>query len=200
MNIDQGLFKLEFADHHAVLGIPIDGDPKEARKRYLRIARRLHPDSLSAASESEKQQASELLSKLVNPAYETLSQDKLASEHAVVLRLKGQQMTQESVSVELTAEAALSLLTSNNLDHAYTTAVKALAEGQYENLDTVATTIGQISELNMVYIMRKGAGAARRAVSLTGQPAQRQPQRRQRRPPRQIHRHRPPRGAIVRRF
>lgn len=170
MNIDQGLFKLEFADHHAVLGIPIDGDPKEARKRYLRIARRLHPDSLSAASESEKQQASELLSKLVNPAYETLSQDKLASEHAVVLRLKGQQMTQESVSVELTAEAALSLLTSNNLDHAYTTAVKALAENQYENLDTVAATIGQISELNMVYVMRKG-GAAAPARGLSSRPA-----------------------------
>ncbi|HEY9734796.1 MAG TPA: J domain-containing protein, partial [Trichocoleus sp.] len=160
MNIDQGLFKLDFADHHAVLGMPIDSDLKEARKRYLKIARRLHPDSLAAASDSEKQQASELLSKLVNPAYETLSQEKPASEYALVLRLKGQQLSQQLASVQLTVESAQALMTSNNIDHAYLSAFRALAEKQYENLDEVLAITGQMSELNLAYLIRKAGASA----------------------------------------
>ncbi|MBD0267817.1 MAG: DnaJ domain-containing protein [Cyanobacteria bacterium Co-bin8] len=171
MNIDQGLFRLEFADHHAILGIPIDADPKEARKRYLKIARRLHPDSLLAASEDEKQQASELLSKLVNPAYETLSQEKAATEHAVVLRLRGQQLMQQAETIELSLETARALMLSNNIDYAYTTAVKALAEKQYEDLDEVLAITGQISELNLVYVTRKAGAPAVAAQSAPAQPA-----------------------------
>ncbi|NET53020.1 MAG: J domain-containing protein, partial [Merismopedia sp. SIO2A8] len=73
--IERGLFKFDFTDHHAVLGIPIGADKKEVRKRYLKIARNLHPDSSKAEGEAEKQQANQLLSKLVNPAYEQLSKD-----------------------------------------------------------------------------------------------------------------------------
>ncbi|HEY9880884.1 MAG TPA: DnaJ domain-containing protein [Leptolyngbyaceae cyanobacterium] len=165
MNIDQGLFRLGFADHHAVLGLPIDADSKESRKRYLRIARRLHPDSMTAASEDEKQRASELLSKLVNPAYETLNQEKAAAEHALVLRMKGQQMSQQQASIELASEAARSLLATNNIDYAYATEIKALAEKQYENLDAFLDITGQISELNLVYLMRKAGAPATQKVA-----------------------------------
>ncbi|MBD0335038.1 MAG: DnaJ domain-containing protein [Cyanobacteria bacterium Co-bin13] len=171
MNIDQGLFRLEFADHHAVLGIPIDADPKEARKRYLKIARRLHPDSLLTASDTEKQRASELLSKLVNPAYETLSQEKAATEHAVVLRLRGQQLMRQAETIELSLETARALMISNNIDYAYTTALKALAEKQYENLDEVLAITGQISELNLVYVTRKAGAPAVAPQSAPTQPA-----------------------------
>ncbi|NET50396.1 MAG: J domain-containing protein, partial [Merismopedia sp. SIO2A8] len=44
LKIDRGLFNTDFTDHHAVLGVPIDASSKDVRKRYLRIARRLHPD------------------------------------------------------------------------------------------------------------------------------------------------------------
>ncbi|HEY9764300.1 MAG TPA: DnaJ domain-containing protein [Trichocoleus sp.] len=170
MNIDQGLFKLGFADHHAVLGISVDADSKESRKHYLRIARRLHPDSLTAASDEEKQRASELLSKLVNPAYETLTQEKVAAEHGLMLRMKGQQMSQQQASLELSSEAARSLLSASNVDHAYKTEVKALAEKQYENLDDFSTITGQISELNLVYLMRK-AGAPTTQTAVPAQPS-----------------------------
>jgi len=72
--IDSGLFKFNFTDHHAVLGVPVDAEFKDIRKRYLKIARCLHPDSCSAQSEADKQRANQLLSKLVNPAYENFSQ------------------------------------------------------------------------------------------------------------------------------
>lgn len=161
MKIDQGLFKLEFSDHHAVLGLPINTDTKEARKRYLKIARRLHPDSFTTASEPEKKQASEILSKLVNPAYETLSQEKAASEHILILRMKGQQLGRQPELLQaVSSEAARKLVTANNLDHAYRTAVVALAEIQYDNLDQVAAAIGQISEMNLVYLIRTSGVAA----------------------------------------
>lgn len=170
MKIDQGLFKLDFSDHHAILGIPVNTPPKDVRKRYLKIARKLHPDSLRGASEEEKQQASEYLSKLVNPAYETLNQEKLATEHALVLRMKGQQLSQQS-PLDLASEAARQLLSSTNVEHAYVTALKPLAEQQYESLADFVSVTGQISELNLAYVVRtagenkSAAPAAKPAVA-----------------------------------
>jgi preprotein translocase subunit Sec63 len=43
--IDRGLFKYDFIDYHAILCVSVDADVKDIRKRYLKIARRLHPDS-----------------------------------------------------------------------------------------------------------------------------------------------------------
>ncbi|MEM9903802.1 MAG: DnaJ domain-containing protein [Cyanobacteria bacterium P01_D01_bin.44] len=156
MQIDQGLFKLDVVDYHAVLGVSVESDPKQVRKRYLKIARKLHPDSLRNASDEQKQQASELLSKLVNPAYETLSQEKSTVEHSVILRLKGQQLQQQPILLQLNSQKAKTLSNSNNLDYDYGNEVKALSTDQYESLDTVLGVIGELSELNAVYVMRKG--------------------------------------------
>ncbi|MGB6300370.1 MAG: J domain-containing protein, partial [Rivularia sp. (in: cyanobacteria)] len=82
--IERGLFKYDFIDYHAILCVRVDADASEIRKRYLKIARRLHPDSCAKAGDEEKRLASELLSKLVNPAYEHLHQDKNHAEHNAV--------------------------------------------------------------------------------------------------------------------
>lgn len=158
MDIAQGLFKLDLTDYHAILGISLEAEPKQVRKRYLKIARKLHPDSLSGASDTEKQQASELLSKMVNPAYEKLSQEKESSEYQVVLRMQGQQLSRQN-NLVLETEAAQALVKSNNVDHAYNTALKELVDQQYESLDDVPTIIGKISELNAAYLMRKSGSA-----------------------------------------
>lgn len=155
MKIDQGLFNQDFADHHAVLGVAINSSAKDARKRYLKIARKLHPDSFTASSKLEKNQASELLSKLVNPAYEVLSQEKAASEHSLMLLMKGQQLSHSTEAPELSSEQAKVLWNSKNIEHDYRMAVKALADIQYDSLDQIAETTGCLSELNLVYIIRK---------------------------------------------
>lgn len=164
MDIAQGLFKLDLTDHHAILGISLEADPKQVRKRYLKIARKLHPDSLSGASDLEKQRASELLSKMVNPAYEKLSQEKEASEYQVVLRMQGQQLSRQN-NLALETEAAQTLAKSNNVDHAYNEALKKLVALQYESLDEVPALIGQISELNAVYLMRKAGSSGGSAAT-----------------------------------
>jgi len=170
---NRGLFKYDFVDHHAVLCVPVDADVKEIRKRYLNIARRLHPDSCKAASDAEKQLAGELLSKLVNPAYETLSHEKKRTEYILVLSQMGKRLVQEPASVELSSDAAKQLVNAPNFEHIYKSAIREasslwliakIAETQYDSLQTVQQTIAQVSELNLVYVMRS-AGKLSAATS-----------------------------------
>lgn len=155
--IESGLFNFDFTDHHAVLGVPVDADFQEIRKRYLQIARRLHPDSCSASNEADKQQASQLLAKLVNPAYEKFSQERSRAEYSVLLKEMGKRLLQESAAIKLKHELSVQLNQSNNIEHVYQTSLRQLAQQQYKSFDQVPQLIGQISELNLVYLMRKGS-------------------------------------------
>jgi curved DNA-binding protein CbpA len=154
--IDHGLFKYDLTDYHAVLCVSVDADVKDIRKRYLKIVRRLHPDSNLAASAAEKQQKSELLSKWVNPAYEKLSADRTRAEYMVVLSQMGKRLVQESSSVELNTDLARELVSVPNIDHAYKSAIAKIAETQYDSLEKVLQIIAHVSELNLVYLMRTG--------------------------------------------
>ena len=157
--IERGLFKFDFTDHHAVLGVPVDASAKDIRKRYLQIARRLHPDSCTSESEADKQRASQFLSKLVNPAYEKIAQERNRAEYILLLSQMGKRLVQESATVELNSELAKQLAQTPNVDVNYKNLIHKLAEKQYDSLDNVLQTIGQISELNLVYLMRKGVKA-----------------------------------------
>ncbi|MBD2344499.1 J domain-containing protein [Anabaena subtropica] len=159
LRIDRGLFKYDFIDHHAILCVSVDADVKEIRKRYLKIARHLHPDSSAITTESEKKLASELLSKLVNPAYETLSAERTRSEYMIVLSQMGKRLVQESASIELNTDLAKQLASAPNIDHLYKSAIAKIAETQYNSLKEVIPAISQISELNLVYLMRTAGKA-----------------------------------------
>lgn len=152
--IGRGLFQLDFQDHHAVLGVPVDAEAKDIRKSYLKIARRLHPDSHASDSKTDKAQASELLSKLVNPSWEKLSQEKERVEYALLLKLKGQQAIKQQDTIQL-SDRAVQLLTVSNIDQFYRSTLKQLAEEQYQDLTKVLDITGEISELNLAYLMRK---------------------------------------------
>lgn len=153
--IQRGLFMLDFADHHAILGVSVEADVKEIRKRYLKVARRLHPDSCVADSESDKQLASLLLSKLVNPAWEKLSQEKERTEYALLLKLKGQQAVTRRNDLEILSNLAKQLSTANDFEQLYRASLQDLSEKQYQHLDQTLELIAQISELNLVYLARK---------------------------------------------
>jgi curved DNA-binding protein CbpA len=153
----RGLFMLDLTDYHAILGVSVDADAKEIRKHYLKVARRLHPDSCTADDEAAKQLASQMLSKLVNPAWEQLSQDKNRTEHSILLKLKGQAAHRKQAEIEILANLAKQLVAANinTLEHFYKTALQDLNERQYQNLDQMPELTAQISELNLVYLMRK---------------------------------------------
>lgn len=159
--IEKGLFSLDFTDQHAILGISLDAEGKDIRKRYLAIARRLHPDSLTSATPEQKKDANQLLSKFVNPAYEVLSQDKNRTEYALLLKLKGQQAIQQKLSLNDFNDVAKQLAKTNNLDHVYRQSLATLSDGLYDDLTTVADKVNALSELNLVYAMRKAAAGGR---------------------------------------
>lgn len=155
-HIDRGLFKYDFTDHHAILGIPIDADADAVRQRYKQVARRLHPDSCKAESPEEKEQASQVFSKLVSPAYTLLSKDRSRQENTVMLRSLRQRLLGESGKVPIKSELAKQLAqASGDLDLVYKTLLQNLASKQYESINQILEMIAQLSELNMVYLIRK---------------------------------------------
>jgi len=171
IKIEQGLFTADFMDHHAILGVPVDADPKDIRKQYLKLARRLHPDSCATESKEDRDRAAEYLSKLVNPAYEKLSDEKDYAEYQLLLKLKGQQTLRQQDTVVLSSEPARKLAGERGagLDTAYYNALKSLASQQYTRLEEVASVTGQISELNLVYLMHK-AGQGEGTAALPARP------------------------------
>ncbi len=184
MTIQAGLFQLGMIDHHAVLGFPLTADPQAVRKRYLKVARKLHPDSLREASETQRQLASQLLSKRVNPAYKVLSQDKLAKEHNILLGMKQQQLVASPELVSLTSDRAKQLIISSAVEADYAAAVEQIAKIQFSDLGNVEAAIGEFSELNVAYLIRSKkqstapvskptAAAAENATSKTPQNAAR---------------------------
>ncbi|MGB3695227.1 MAG: DnaJ domain-containing protein [Spirulinaceae cyanobacterium] len=169
LKIEQGLFKYDLTDYHAVLGLPLTADAKQVRKRYLKVARNLHPDSCKAENEAEKKQASELLSKLVNPAYEKLSKEDSRAEYQLVLSQMGQRLATEGGKISLSSEGAKELSKAgNNLDSVYKQQLQTLAKEQYQSLGEIASKIAQISELNMVYLMKKQGKGVRTGGGTTG--------------------------------
>ncbi|MEA5581712.1 J domain-containing protein [Nodularia harveyana UHCC-0300] len=160
LKIDRGFFKYDVVDNHAILCVSVDANIKEIRKRYLEIARRLHPDSNAFTSAEEKHLASELLSKLVNPAYEHLSTERSRTEQIIILSHMGKSLAQQSSSVELNGDLAKQLAAAPNIDSFYKTAIAKLAEEQYKTLQKSTKFISRISELNLVYLIRSAANGS----------------------------------------
>ncbi|MGF1480397.1 MAG: DnaJ domain-containing protein [Cyanophyceae cyanobacterium] len=152
--LKHGLFKYNVSDYYAVLGIPVDADAKQIRQRYLKIAQKLHPDTCKAKDKAQLQQASQLLSKLVNPAYEQLSKERSRSEYRLIIARLGEQLAREPATVE--SEAAQELSQSGDrLETTYHKLLQSLADDCYQDLSRVIPTVAQLSELNLIYLKFK---------------------------------------------
>lgn len=153
--IKHGLFKANITDYHAILGVSLNANPKSIRLRYLRIAQKLHPDTCKA-NLSEKELANQILSRLVNPAYEELSNKTQFAEHQLVLTQIGKRYASQSDRMTIASEPAKKLLQAEaNLDSVYNQLLKELTANQYKKLDKVLTKIAIISEINLVYLTLK---------------------------------------------
>ena len=153
--IKRGLFKFDFTDRHAILGVTVDATPEQIRERYKHIARLLHPDSCKAEIPAEKERAVQLFSKLVSPAYATLSKTRPRAEYLLVLRQMSKQLAGAATKVSIASVAAKQLAQADgNLDKLYASLVQNRAATQYESLDKVIDAIASLSELNLVYLIR----------------------------------------------
>ncbi|MDJ0747565.1 MAG: tetratricopeptide repeat protein [Xenococcaceae cyanobacterium MO_167.B27] len=151
--IKHGLFKLNIIDHHAILGTALNANPKEIRLKYLKIAHKLHPDTCKGDNEHKKL-ASKLLSRLVNPAYESLSNKNSYAEHQLILTQIGQRLVEKKDRITFASESAQQLLQAGDkLELVYHKLLKSLSQEQYNSLESVTKKIALISELNLVYLM-----------------------------------------------
>lgn len=154
--INNGLFKLNITDYHAILGVSLDAEPKKIRSSYLKIAQKLHPDKCRSDT-NKMQMASQILSKLVNPAYEQMSRKNNFAEHQLVLTKIGKRIAENKEKINVNSKAAQELLKagSNSAELVYKKLLEKLTAKQYQSLEQVSQNIGAISELNMVYLMLK---------------------------------------------
>ncbi len=153
-SISQGLFQYDLIDHFAILGVSIDAEHQEIRQRYLKIAHKLHPDTHRTRTAAEREQANQLLSKLVNPAYEHLGRDLSREEFRLVLTQMGKAMARDSGKITISSEPARKLAQSTaNYELAYQKILQSLAIDQYTALENTHQKIAQLSEVNMVYLM-----------------------------------------------
>ncbi len=149
--IDQGICQFDFNDYYAALGIPITADAVSLRKRYLTIAKILHPD-IYGRDPLEKDIATQYLAKLVNPAYHVLNQGLERTAYTAVLKLLAKRLMKKAQRITPQSEVARQLLYFPS-DFSYEKAVQEVAEIQYQSLETILEYSGQISELNLVYIL-----------------------------------------------
>ena len=153
-----GLFKYEVKDYYAILGVPISQDPKEIRKRYLRLAYKLHPDTNQAETKAEKEKASDILSKIINPAYENLHKPKLRKECELIFSEISKRLVDDVNKITLSSEIAKKLLQETSwqkLEKKYTETVLKICEGQYKDLNKIQVKVGLLSELNLIYLIRR---------------------------------------------
>jgi curved DNA-binding protein CbpA len=153
--IKRGLFGFDFTDYHAVIGVSVDANLKEIRKQYLSIARRLHPDVCRLEN---KDRAQELLSKLINPAYAKLSNERDFVDYGVLLRMTGKRLVEESNQIHVESVDARALLELQSLDQVrkdYTHKLSELAKDHYTDLSRSIEQIAVLSELNQVYLLRR---------------------------------------------
>lgn len=137
LKTDWGLFSYDLIDYHAILCVPVYADGKEIRKRYLQVARLLHPDSSSVVGEANKQMANQLLSKLVNPAYEKLSVERKRAEYLLILAQMSKRLVQEAPTISFKSELAQRLVAASNITMSYNQAIAQVAETQFDDLQQV---------------------------------------------------------------
>lgn len=143
-------------DPYAVLGLAVTADDRRILKRYRQVAKQLHPDVQLKNDEATRQFASQVLTRLVNPAYQRIKQDKGRSETLATLRFKVRRLSREEKLLPRHATAQkLMTLAEEEVDVFYEQALSELSEHQYQSGQQFTQQTQAIAELNLIYLRRK---------------------------------------------
>jgi curved DNA-binding protein CbpA len=146
------------SDPYAVLGVSVAADDRRVLKRYRAIAKLLHPDSDSFEDAATKELASQILARLINPAYHRLKQESGRAEVMATLRFRVRRSSREE-PLNPHSQVARRLLTTAvaDIEVFYEQAIASLSEQQYLQFDQLQleTNIQQLSELNLVFLRLK---------------------------------------------
>lgn len=168
----------QFTDPYALLGLSVTADDRRILKRYRTVVKQLHPDSYAESDAVAKVLASQLLARLVNPAYQQLKQESGRAEVVTTLRFRVRQMNRNE-EFKPRGEAARKLLSTPpaDIEVIYEQAIASLAEIQYQELSQFAEATTLLGELNLVYLRLKMGETLIREKRTGLVPANQQPQR-----------------------
>ncbi|WP_218080224.1 DnaJ domain-containing protein [Anthocerotibacter panamensis] len=144
------------ADYYAVLGVPMDAPLTEIRKSYRNIARLLHPDRFGRDAEG-KEEAEQILARLVNPAFEVLSADSQRRDYDKLVRAWAERVKDRPEAVPVYPQLALmqQALTLSELQTFYRQAIAQQGPGVYKDkTDLVRLVIAnELSIFNLGYAL-----------------------------------------------
>lgn len=146
----------KLSDPYAVLGVSVAADDQRVLKRYRAVAKLLHPDRYINADPVISELATQLFARLINPAYQTIKQERGRTETVALLRFQVRRRVKEGAFVPQSEPAKL--LSQKSLQEAnifYEQAIAKLAEHQYQPLDQFEAVTEQLAELNLVYLQLK---------------------------------------------
>jgi tetratricopeptide (TPR) repeat protein len=154
--LQRGLFQFDFTDRHAILGVSVNAEEKSIRTRYQAIARSLHPDSGNWKTDADRQLAVRLFSRLVTHAYGQLSKSSQLQEQTIMLELLGKRLVEQSSQIQIIDPICQQLYQSGtDFEQVYEQMLVELATQQFTDLAKSEQIVNQISELNMVYLLRR---------------------------------------------
>ncbi|HIK45902.1 MAG TPA: DnaJ domain-containing protein [Leptolyngbyaceae cyanobacterium M65_K2018_010] len=146
----------QFTDPYAVLGVSVAADERRLLKRYHLVAKRLHPDVQTAQAPEQREFVQQVLTKLVNPAYQRLKQEKNRSETLATLRFKVRRLSRDhQLNLEDEASRRLLKVPEAEVDVAYEHALEQLSNRQYSSAADFERCTQALGELNLAYLKRK---------------------------------------------
>jgi tetratricopeptide (TPR) repeat protein len=146
----------KLSDPYAVLGVSVTADDRRVLKRYHAIAKVLHPDRYLLAEPANREPANQLFTRLINPAYEKIKQEKGRAEVMATLRFHVRRLVHQSPLV-LQSDIARELLGKplHEAEVFYEKAIADLADTQFHPLEHFDHCSHHIGELNLVYLHLK---------------------------------------------
>ncbi|PLS69109.1 MAG: molecular chaperone DnaJ [Cyanobacteria bacterium M5B4] len=149
--IDRGLGKYKITDYYAILGVPLTANPEEIRKKFLAIAKALHPDTFTG-TDRERLTATMFFARMISPAYQILTNDRSRSEYIATLKLLVQNLKKKDEQIEVKSEVAKNFQKDFHPTF-YPSTVETVSRDQYQNIDKALTVVADLSEINLIYLM-----------------------------------------------
>ena len=154
--LDRGLFQFDFTDRHAILGVSVNAEAVDIRERYTAVARLLHPDSAKWKTNADRQLAVQLFSRLITDAYGKLSRSSQREEQVIMLQLLSKRVSEDNSQIQIGDPLCQQLYQSGaDFEQVYARILAQMVEQQYSQLNESISVINQISELHLVYLLRK---------------------------------------------
>ena len=117
-------------DPYAVIGVPVTADGQRLIKRYRSVAKLLHPDRFIQADPSVRELVTQLLTRLVNPAYGKVKDESSQKEILVLIRLQAQQAAKDGIDLQTAVARSLKSQPIAH-DSFYEQQVSAISDRQY---------------------------------------------------------------------